>query len=150
MQKQVKTTSVEETEQLAQTLGQRLRGGEVIELVSDLGGGKTAFVRGLARGLGSSDKVASPTFTISKLYKSKDLDLHHFDFYRLPEAGLMSHELRDVLDDPRAVIAVEWGSVVEKVLPKERLAIEISNTGGDSRTISFKYSDSFEYLMEDL
>jgi len=150
VQKQVETSSANETEQLAQKIGQRLRGGEVIELVSDLGGGKTAFVRGLAWGMGSSDKVASPTFTISKLYKSKDLDLHHFDFYRLPEAGLMAHELRDVSDDPKAVIAVEWGGVVEKVLPKERLTIEISHTGDDNRAFNFKYPDSLKYLTENL
>ncbi len=150
MQKQTETTSVEATEQLAQQIGQGLRGGEVIELVSDLGGGKTAFVRGLARGMGSSDKVASPTFTLSKLYKSKDLNLHHFDLYRLQEAGLMAHELHDLLEDPKAVIAIEWGSVVENVLPVERLTVEISQTGENSRAFNFKYPESLAYLVESL
>jgi len=80
----ITSESPEATEQLAEAIGRRLTGGEVIELVSDLGGGKTTFVRGLARGLGSADVVSSPTFTVSKVYKADKLELHHFDFYRLP------------------------------------------------------------------
>lgn len=67
---QVMTDSASATETLGEAMGKRLRGSEVIELVSDLGGGKTTFVRGLARGLGSTDKVSSPTFTISQVYKT--------------------------------------------------------------------------------
>ena len=62
------SNNAEQTELIAVAIGKRLRGGEMIELVSDLGGGKTTFTRGLARGAGSSDVVSSPTFTISKVY----------------------------------------------------------------------------------
>src|SRR5689334_25117700 len=115
---QITTGDPAATEQLGEAIGERLKGGEVIELVSDLGGGKTTFVRGLARGFGSSDRVASPTFTISKVYKSGSKELHHFDFYRLQESGLIAHELEEIIHDPMCTVVVEWAAVVKNVLPE--------------------------------
>lgn len=147
---QTESTSSVDTEQLAERLGQRLRGGEVIELISDLGGGKTTFVRGLARGADSDDKVASPTFTISKVYKTPKLDIHHFDFYRLQDAGLMQYELTDLTGDPRIVCVIEWGDVVQHVLPDDKLTITISRTGDETRTFEITYPESRSYLVEKL
>lgn len=130
-------------------MGSRLRGGEVIELVSDLGGGKTTFVRGLARGIGSQDPVRSPSFTLSNEYRADDLILHHFDFYRLEEPGIMREELSEVLQDPKAVVAVEWGNIVQDVLPAERLTIKIKATGPDNRKLVFEYPGQLEYLIKD-
>lgn len=144
----IESANSEQTEQLAEHLGSRLRGGEVIELISDLGGGKTTFTRGLARGAGSSDVVASPTFTISKVYNAEHFQIHHFDFYRLGESGLAAYELQDLVDDPRVVIVVEWGGVVEHVLPTNRVSIAIERTGEDGRTIRIGYTESLEYLTE--
>lgn len=118
--------------------------------MSDLGGGKTTFVRGLAKGLGSSDHVSSPTFTISKVYKAGQRELHHFDFYRLPDAGLMAHELQDVLSDPQAIVVVEWADVVRDVLPAERLTITFAKQADDSRTLQFQYPEKLVYLVEGL
>jgi tRNA threonylcarbamoyladenosine biosynthesis protein TsaE len=113
-----------------------------------LGGGKTTFVRGLARGIGSKDRVASPTFTISRVYQAADdKQLHHFDFYRLNEAGIIAAELAEVVDDPDNVTVIEWGEIVHNVLPAKRLTIEITRTGDDTRTISVNYPDSLEYLV---
>jgi tRNA threonylcarbamoyladenosine biosynthesis protein TsaE len=145
----LKTDGVATTEQLGEHIGERLKGGEVVELVSDLGGGKTTFVRGLAKGAGSSDHVASPTFTISKVYKTPKFEIHHFDFYRLHEAGLMEHELQDLLGDQKVVIVVEWGEVVKHVLPEERLTIEISQTGNEEREFHMTAAPSLQYLLED-
>ncbi len=142
--------SPEDTQKLAEKIGQQLKGGEVIELVSDLGGGKTTFVRGLARGTGSSDHVSSPTFTISKVYKSKDLELHHFDFYRLPDPGLMEHEIKDVLDDPHTAIVVEWADVLAHVLPADRLTIHITSTGDEQREFTITCPEQLHYLIENL
>lgn len=144
----IQTASADETEQLGVDIGSKLRGGEVIELISDLGGGKTTFVRGLARGAVSTDHVASPTFTVSKVYKTSKFDIHHFDFYRLAEAGLMEHELHDLLNDPKIVIVIEWGEVVKYVLPKNRLTIEISQTNNDGREFYITCDPSLEYLLE--
>lgn len=147
---QIQTTKAIETEQIGEALGRNLRGGEVIELVGDLGSGKTTFTRGLARGIGSLDNVSSPTFTISKVYKSKPLEIHHFDLYRLQEAGLIEHELAEIADDDNSVIVVEWAEIAAHVLPKKRLIINFSHTGEDQRTLNFSFSKNLEYLVKNL
>ncbi|HEX8351033.1 MAG TPA: tRNA (adenosine(37)-N6)-threonylcarbamoyltransferase complex ATPase subunit type 1 TsaE, partial [Hymenobacter sp.] len=137
-------------EQLAENLGRHLRGGEVIELASDLGGGKTTFVRGLARGAGSPDRVGSPTFTISKTYNAPRFEIHHFDFYRLQQADLAAYELHDLLNDPQIVIVVEWAAVIEHVLPEQRLSVIIERTSADARAITLRYTEALQYLVEEL
>lgn len=129
-----------------------MRGGEVIELVSDLGGGKTTFTRGLSRGAGSSDRVASPTFTISREYDAKSFVITHFDFYRLPEAGIMAAELAELIGNPAYVVVVEWGEAVHDVLPKERLSVQISLDPDDEngRFIDCRYPKKYAYLLEDV
>jgi len=119
----------------------------VLELVSDLGGGKTTFVRGLARGMGSIDRVASPTFTISRVYEAGDLELHHFDFYRLHEAGLIAEELAEIIGNPKVVAVVEWGGVVKNVLPDKRLTITIEKTPSDGRRVMLRAPESLGYLI---
>jgi len=116
-------------------------------LVSDLGGGKTALVRGMAAGMGSSDHVASPTFTISREYHAGELTLYHFDFYRLQDPGVIAAELEEFLHDPKAVVAIEWGSVVEDVLPEERVEITLGRTGETSRELTAQYAKKFAYLF---
>lgn len=128
-------------------MGRRLRGGEAIELIGDLGAGKTAFVRGLAEGMGSKDSVRSPSFTISNRYRSGKLTMHHFDFHRLDDPGILRRELAEILSDPQAVAVVEWGDAVRNVLPHEHLTIRIAATGDESRDIRFSYPDSLGYLM---
>ena len=144
---QATSNSLESTEALAERIGKRLKGGEVIELVSDLGGGKTAFVRGLARGLGSHDHVASPTFTISREYIAGELTLYHFDFYSLGEPGIMTAELAEVAGDPKAVVAVEWSDIVQHVLPKKRLTVTLALAGETSRRLTFTYPAELSYLI---
>jgi len=148
MKLQIETKSASETERLAEQLAQRLRGGEVIELVSDLGGGKTTFVRGLARGIGSVDRVASPTFTISKVYQGASLRLHHFDFYRLHEPGLVEHELQEVIDEEGAITVVEWGEVMSHVLPEQRLAIRLKRTAHESRELEVEFPKALTYAVD--
>ena len=144
------TKSADDTENLGFRLGQALKGGEVIELVNDLGGGKTTFTRGLAKGVGSQDHVSSPTFTISNIYEADKLTIHHFDFYRLAEAGLMEHELQDVLGQDDQVVVVEWSDVVAHVLPEDRLTIRFASDGEDQRTCSLEYPDRLKYLVAKL
>lgn len=143
----VTTHGAEATEVLGAAFGARLRGGEVIELTSDLGGGKTTFVRGLARGLGSRDHVASPTFTISRQYRVGDKLLLHFDFYRLSEPGIMADELAEAIGDPKAVVIVEWGDVVQSVLPHKRITIEITVQGEQERLLAVHYPQSLSYAI---
>lgn len=147
MSLQIKSTNSEATETLGASIGERLKGGEVVELASDLGGGKTTFTRGLVRGSGSSDHVSSPTFTVSKVYDFPKGQIHHFDFYRLDDAGLMAHELIDVLSDNTNVVVVEWASVVSEVLPAEKLTIQFTAVGENEREIVISYPESLRYLL---
>jgi len=142
---QTSSTGSEDTERLGELLGRRLRGGEVLELRSDLGGGKTTFVRGLVRGAGCHDRVSSPTFTLSRVYKTKDFEIHHFDFYRLSDAGILAEQLSEVINDNQVVV-VEWADIVEDVLPKERLTIllELTAASPDKRRITITYTDNYQ------
>ena len=142
----VVSQSPAETEGIGAKIGANLRGGETVELISDLGGGKTTFVRGLARGLGSQDIVASPSFTISRQYKAGDLVLYHFDFYRLSEAGIMAADLAELIDDSQAIIVVEWGDIVKNVLPGKRLTIRFETAGETIRKLTFACPESLSYL----
>lgn len=105
-------------------------------MVSDLGGGKTVFIKGLARGLGYPGEVTSPTFTISRVYPLLGgNELYHFDFYRLAAGDMAAAELVEAIHDPRAIIAVEWAGQAGNVLPPERLVIKIDHMGGTERRI---------------
>lgn len=145
---EIGSTGSSNTEKLGEKLGSNLRGGEVIELISDLGGGKTTFVRGLAKGFGSDDKVASPSFTIKREYYAGDKTLHHFDFYRLLEAGLIKHDLEETLGSDKDVVVVEWGDIVHDVLPAKRLVINIKLSGKNDRKFVFQTPEKLSYLLE--
>lgn len=141
--------TVEATQTLAEKIGRVLRGGEVIEFNSDVGGGKTTFMKGLAKGLEVTDVVQSPTFTISRIYHARNgLELHHFDFYRLQEAGVVAAELAESLAQPNAVVAVEWGDIVHDVLPPTRMTVTIKSLGDTSRRFDFTIPAKLYYIAE--
>lgn len=146
----IKTHSPEETIRFAKKLGKRLRGGECIELQSDVGGGKTTFVRGLAEGAGSKDHVSSPTFTISKLYQTKEFDIVHFDFYRLQEADLIAYEIEEAVHDDKTVIVVEWSEIVRHVLPKQRVEIRIRAIDDQTREVIVRVDRTLTYLIDQI
>lgn len=141
------SNSLDDTTRLGAAIGERLKGGEVLELISDLGGGKTAFVRGLAEGAGSSDRVSSPSFTLRNEYKTPTLTIYHFDFYRLSEPGIMSQELAETLEAEGAVTVVEWATIVKDVLPQDHMTIRITATGENSRSFLLSCPANFEYLL---
>lgn len=131
----MKVNSLEEMLDFGRTIASRLRGGEVIELVGDVGAGKTTFTKGLATGLGVQDTVQSPTFTISREYAtSGTLHLVHYDFYRLDDAGIMADELAETLAESSNVTVVEWAETVASVLPKDRLTLAINLVADDETT----------------
>ena len=116
--------SVGETEEIGCRLGESLSPGTVLAYRGDLGMGKTAFTRGLARGLGCQDRVTSPTFTIGNEYEGR-VPLFHFDMYRLEDAdALFDIGWEDYLDR-RGVCAVEWSERVTEALPEDTLYVTI-------------------------
>ncbi|MDR3297979.1 MAG: tRNA (adenosine(37)-N6)-threonylcarbamoyltransferase complex ATPase subunit type 1 TsaE [Candidatus Nomurabacteria bacterium] len=108
-------------EKIAETLSSPV----TIELIGDVGVGKTTLVKGIAKGFGITETVNSPSFTLSKEYNSAlmGVTLRHYDFYRLEDAGIMEDELRESVDDEKVITIVEWGKSVEDVLPKCRMKI---------------------------
>ncbi|MEA4895606.1 MAG: tRNA (adenosine(37)-N6)-threonylcarbamoyltransferase complex ATPase subunit type 1 TsaE [Oscillospiraceae bacterium] len=129
------THSVEETELAGQTLAKALRPGSVVALYGGLGAGKTAFVRGMARGLGSKDRVTSPTFTIVNEYGG-ELELFHFDMYRLKS----SDELFDIgWEDYLArggVCVVEWSENVSDAFDGSETRITVEKLSDTDRKIT--------------
>jgi tRNA threonylcarbamoyladenosine biosynthesis protein TsaE len=144
---ELSSNNLSETISLAENIGQKLRGGEVIELVSDLGGGKTAFTKGLVKGAGSDDTARSPSFTLENTYTAGELTIHHLDFYRLADPGIMSNILRETINDPKAVIIIEWANIVKNVLPEHRLRIEILSPGENERIFKINYPEKLSYLL---
>lgn len=139
----IEVTSEQATKELGEKLGKQLKGGEVFQLVGDVGAGKTTFVKGLAKGLNVEDEVQSPSFTISRVYDGRDdLQLVHYDFYRLTDAGIMASELSEMVNDPQTITVVEWADIVEGVLPKHHFTISITAPTETTRTITIP--DKFE------
>jgi len=125
------TSAAEETEAAGEELGRRLRKGDLVLLKGELGAGKTTFVRGMARGVGSAAAVASPTFQLVRIYPGR-LQLAHVDLYRL-EVG---DEVRDVgLDEllDTGAVVVEWG---DRLSGAGGALISIEHLGGDRRRLT--------------
>ena len=142
---QITTHSADETQALGQKLASRLAPGDVIAYFGDLGAGKTAFTRGLAQGLGITDPVTSPTYTIVNEYLSGRIPLFHFDMYRLSSAD----ELFDIgWEDSLSrggVCAVEWSENVEDALQDAiRVTIEKDADEPDTRHITITGGPRFE------
>ena len=142
---QITTHSADETQALGQKLASRLAPGDVIAYIGDLGAGKTAFTRGLAQGLGITDPVTSPTYTIVNEYLSGRIPLFHFDMYRLSS----SDELFDIgWEDYLSrggVCAVEWSENVEDALQDAiRVTIEKDADEPDTRHITITGGPRFE------
>jgi len=126
----------EEMKAFGARLASHLRGGEVIEMVGDVGSGKTTLTKGLAQGLGVDEDVQSPSFTISRVYPARDgLTLAHYDFYRLQQAGIMADELHETLVNPKTITVIEWGGIVEGALPSDRLTLTFVSPSENDRRI---------------
>lgn len=137
---------------VGEAIGSKLRGGEFIELVSDLGGGKTVLVRGLAQGIESRDHVQSPSFTINRLYHGRDgIIIYHYDFHRLGEPGVLRDMLAEALEDERAVVVIEWSDIVRDILPRSRLEVTLQATDEQTRRIKLTGTDrTHTRLLEEL
>ena len=131
--------SVKETLSLGEKLARRLKKGDLVALIGDLGSGKTVLTKGLAKGLGvkNSRYVNSPTFVIIKEYKGK-LPLYHFDLYRLDHPGSLDSDNFKEYFYGDGVTVVEWADKIKGLLPKKRLEIRMFIAGEDRRKIDIK------------
>ena len=139
------TTSPQETEAVGAALGKILQPGTVLAYRGDLGAGKTAFTRGLAKGLGCTDLVTSPTYTIVNEYLSGRMPLFHFDMYRLASSDdLWDIGWEDYLERG-GVCAVEWSENVEDAL-EGAVSVTIEKLGEDARRITIEGGESLADL----
>lgn len=130
----VTTTGAERTRDLAASLAELARPGDLFVLAGDLGTGKTVFTQGLGRGLGIDDQITSPTFALVQSYVGR-LDMHHLDVYRLEQINeALDLGLAEMLDDD-AVMVIEWGDTIAPVLPHDYLEVRLSfgDTDDDRR-----------------
>ena len=134
------TNSDKETEAIGEAFGRSVKDGTVVAMYGDLGAGKTAFVRGMARGMGIDERVSSPTFTIVNEYLG-DRTLIHFDMYRLGSADeLFDIGWEDYLARG-AVCAVEWSENVEEAFYGDEIRLTIEKTSDTSRKITIEGVD---------
>ena len=136
--KKIISTSIEQTQEIAENLAKDFSGG-VIALSGDLGSGKTTFTQGFAKGLGIKDKIISPTFVLIRQHQitNKSATLFHIDLYRLEEViNLKELGLSDMLNNPKNIILIEWAEKAKDQLPKNTLWIYFKNIDENKREIT--------------
>lgn len=137
---EIVSNSADQTQKLGQELAARLRPGVPVCLYGDLGAGKTVLVQGLARGLGITETLTSPTFVVIRQYKLIKPPLKHFyhiDLYRVRQSfEIKTLGLKEILVDQRGIVAIEWPERLETTLPNKRLDIRIDHLQGDKRKIT--------------
>jgi tRNA threonylcarbamoyladenosine biosynthesis protein TsaE len=133
--------SVHETERIGELFASALRGGGVVALAGALGSGKTAFVRGVARGLGvdERDLVTSPTFVLLRTYHGRHLVVHHIDAYRITgRKDLESIGFGELCADPNSIVLIEWADRVEGLSDEATHRVDLAHAGEDRRRISIE------------
>ena len=136
------STSAQQTEQIAAQLAKELRSGDVLAFRGGLGAGKTAFVRGLAEGLGVTGEVASPTFSLVNEYRGNP-PLYHFDMYRISTMDdLYFTGFFDYLENG-SILAIEWSENIADWLPDGVITISINRLGDEEREILLDGGDRF-------
>lgn len=135
------TDSADKTAELGMKLGNILQRGDTVCLSGDLGTGKTAFTGGIAKSLGISEYVTSPTFTIINEYEGR-IPLYHFDVYRIGDAGEMIETGFDDYIGGDGVAVIEWAELIEEILPGDRIDVRIEKDNAsktDSRLITMQF-----------
>ena len=133
------TRSPEETYELGRKIGLQARTGQVYTLTGDLGVGKTVFTQGVAAGLGITEPVSSPTFTIVQVYEEGRLPFYHFDVYRIGDIEEMEEIGYDDYFFGQGICLIEWADLIEEILPENLIKIRIEKDlekGFDYRKIT--------------
>ncbi len=137
----IETRSEQETYELGRKLGEQAMPGQVFTLVGDLGVGKTVFTKGLAVGLGITEQISSPTFTIVQVYEEGRLPFYHFDVYRIGDLSEMDEIGFDDYVYGQGVCLIEWANLIEEILPDTYTEVTIEKDleqGFDYRKIQIE------------
>ena len=129
--KTIHIANEKDTEKLGEKIGQQVKPGTVIALIGDLGTGKTTLTKSIARGLGVTETVTSPTFNIIREYKSGRLPLYHFDVYRIGDPDEMFELGYEEYFYGDGVCVVEWADIIEELLPEDAVVISIDRGASD-------------------
>ena len=151
----LRAATAEDTRAVGEALSPLLRLHDVVVLTGDLGAGKTTFVQGVARGLGATEQVASPTFTLVREYVSGRLPIAHVDVYRLERVQDVVDLALEELEGGACVLLIEWGDAIGELLPDDRLRVELTDEdpagADDARRIAFSaQGPSWAERAEDL
>lgn len=137
----IETMSAEETFEIGRKIGEQAKPGQIYTLVGDLGVGKTVFTQGVARGLGITEPISSPTFTIIQEYDTGRLPFYHFDVYRIGDIEEMEEIGYDDYFFGEGICLIEWANLIEEIMPKEVIAVTIEkdlDKGFDYRRIGLE------------
>ena len=143
------SNSAAQTQRIGAALAAQLQPDDVLVMLGDMGAGKSEFTRGLARGLGVSGYVTSPTFTILQVHDSGRLPLYHFDWYRLSDPEELYELSMDEYLQNGGVAVIEWPSRAEESVPETYLEVELCPTGDDTRLITLTPVGGFRTLDEE-
>jgi len=145
MKKEYITSSVLETQKLAKQLAKEMfkkqkgQKAQVLGLEGDLGGGKTTFLQGFAKGLGIKKKILSPTFVILKKFKVKHKIFYHIDCYRIKKPKeMLDLGFKQIISNPKNIVAVEWSNRIKKIMPKNTILINFEFINKNKRKIIIK------------
>ncbi|MGN1180561.1 MAG: tRNA (adenosine(37)-N6)-threonylcarbamoyltransferase complex ATPase subunit type 1 TsaE [Suilimivivens sp.] len=143
--KEIDSFKPEDTYNLGKKIGEKAKPGEVYTLIGDLGVGKTVFTKGLAAGLGITEPVNSPTFTILQIYEEGRLPFYHFDVYRIGDVSEMDEIGYEDCFYGEGVCLIEWADLIEEILPEKYTRITIEKNldkGFDYRRILIEETES--------
>ena len=134
--------SIKQTKKIAKELAEKILRGKknqdhafIVALKGDLGGGKTTFVQGLAKGLGIKDKITSPTFVVYKRYGN----FYHFDCYRVKKPKeILGLDFKEIIQNPKNIIAIEWADKIKRIIPKNAFWIDFNFINQNTRKIDMK------------
>ncbi len=141
MNNKVITQSFEETQKLGEKFSKKLNDYRILALYGKLGNGKTTFVQGLAKGLGISGRIISPTFIIVRNYNlPNQKDFYHVDLYRVGgQKDVEGLGLSEILNDEKNIVAIEWAEKIQNLLPEKRIDINFEYIDESKRKITFKH-----------
>ena len=142
--------SAKETFEIGRKLGENVKRGDILCLNGDLGVGKTVFSQGFACGMGITEPISSPTFTIVQTYEEGDMPLYHFDVYRIGSSDEMYDIGYDEYINGDGVCIIEWANLIDDILPDEYLYIELKYKDMSREMILNPVGEKYEKIVEEL